>query len=185
MITLQFCAVFWTWIGVFYLVINVMENQGSLVWFWARVTVCVEFLSMFSVCKGVSTVFSGFLPSTKNLPVSGLDKINCPLLWISVLMCMWMCVLGALWWTGVPPRMYISLRPNVHSIGSGSTAILTSTAAESEWLYWKAHGWLFKITLRLIREYMQFCKLSHMRRDITDNYSGLTKGETKHEILPY
>lgn len=50
------------------------------------------------------------------------------------------CVCGALWWTGVPHRVYSCLMPGVSGISSGSSEILTRI---NQLL--KMHEWIFRI----------------------------------------
>lgn len=42
------------------------------------VVVCGDSVHVLPVSMGVSSEFSGFLPLSKNIPVGGSIKINCP-----------------------------------------------------------------------------------------------------------
>lgn len=59
-----------------------LTAPGSLLWPWTWVSVHVLALSLW-----VSSRFSGLIPPPKNMPVGGLDMLNCPLVWMNA--CKW------------------------------------------------------------------------------------------------
>lgn len=144
---------------------------------------CCVSVHVVPVSMWVYSRLSGFKPTLKNIPVGGLARINCPF-WISMRICICMCVVGGCWcrvgvhralrWTGVP-SVYSHLTYSVAGTDSGSTLSLSRI----NWLL-KVNEWerfMMTIGFNRCRYCINTSHFIHFWSEVDRLRSEITKGK--------